>query len=242
MYVRLGDVSRGGVSRDVTNGKLKREILGEDRARRTCTLVVLKDIWSGCDHAASSPPCVLGSDACVAPPRSPRSRFQCSPWTTCHRHMTPPCTQESLKPVAPKISPRKTTSAESGLTSTDWLALNAPRKGERTMDTVDGETQVRRRTARSAHSTLADINLTSKRPNTTVIGEKNFDWKMTKGQPKLGPTSVLHEKTKRTLASYYRKDLIHPTALKGRLSRALLRPGSIASPLSHRSGVSLSMS
>ena len=99
--------------------------------------------------------------------------------------MTPPCTQESEKPVAPKISPRKTTSAESGLTSTDWLALNAPRKGERTMDTVDGETQVRRRTARSAHSDLANINLTSKRPNTTVIGEKNFDWKMTKGQPKL---------------------------------------------------------
>ena len=32
MYVRLGDVSRGGVSRDVTNGKVKREILGEDRA------------------------------------------------------------------------------------------------------------------------------------------------------------------------------------------------------------------
>ena len=32
MYVRLGDVSRGGVSRDVTNGKLKRWSVCEDRA------------------------------------------------------------------------------------------------------------------------------------------------------------------------------------------------------------------
>ena len=174
--------------------------------------MVLKDIWSGCDHAASSPPCVLGSDACVAPPRSPRSRFQCSPWTTCHRHMTPPCTQESLKPVAPKISPRKTTSAESGLTSMDWLALNAPRKGERTMDTVDGETQVRRRTARSAHSDLADINLTSKRPNTTVIGKMKPSLRMENDEGAAEALTHLR-KTKRTLASYYRKDLIHPTAL-----------------------------
>ena len=115
----------------------------------------------------------------------------------------------------------------------DWLALNAPRKGERTMDTVDGETQVRRRTARSAHSDLADINLTSKRPNTTVIGKMKPSLRMENDEGAAEALTHLR-KTKRTLASYYRKDLIHPTALQGRLSRALLRPGSIASPLAHQ--------
>ena len=90
---------------------------------RTCTLVVLNESCTGWPHAASSPPCSLACDACVAPEASPRARCQCSPWTTTYLHETP--TPEALEPnpVAPVSSPRKTTSAVSP------TAVSAPREG-----------------------------------------------------------------------------------------------------------------
>ena len=119
-----GRVSRRRVrNREEEKPLVTRAARSTTAGSRTCTLVVLNESCTGWPHAASSPPCSLACDACVAPEASPRARCQCSPWTTTYLHETP--TPEALEPnpVAPVSSPRKTTSAVSP------TAVSAPREG-----------------------------------------------------------------------------------------------------------------